>query len=75
MYIWIYMIQDYLCLCPAEFSYIVLYIWNSESHVHLDWCAPVKISNSTEYSVLQVLQFQEVSACRILPGGAGLSHN
>jgi hypothetical protein len=29
----------------------------------------LRISNSAEYSVLQALQFQEVSVRRILPGG------
>jgi hypothetical protein len=33
-----------------------------------DWCAPVKISNTAKYSVLQALQFQEVSVHCILPG-------
>jgi hypothetical protein len=47
-----------------------------ESHVQLaDWCTPVRISNSAENSVLQALQFQEVSARRMPPGGTGISHN
>jgi hypothetical protein len=49
---------------------------NFESHVQfVDWCAPDKISNSLEYSVLQALQFQEVSVRCVLPGGTGISHN
>jgi hypothetical protein len=44
-----------------------------ESHVQFaDWCAPVKISNSAEYSVLQALQFEEVRVRRIIPGGTGI---
>jgi hypothetical protein len=39
------------------------------------WCAPVKISNSAEYFVLQALQFQEVSVRLTPPGGTGVSHN
>jgi hypothetical protein len=44
-------------------------------HVFANWYAPVKISSSAEYSVLQALQFQEVSFHLILPGGTGISHN
>jgi hypothetical protein len=40
----------------------------------LDWCAPVKFSSSAEYSVLQALQFQEVSVRRIFQGGTRISH-
>jgi hypothetical protein len=45
---------------------------NFESHVQFaDWCAPVKIFNSAEYSVLQALQFQEVGIhCTLLVGQA-----
>jgi hypothetical protein len=33
---------------------------------------PYNISNGAEYSLLQVLHFQEVIDCRILPAGAGI---
>jgi hypothetical protein len=41
------------------------------------WCAPVNISSmsSAEYSVLQELQFQEVSVRHILPGETRIRHN
>jgi hypothetical protein len=54
---------------------IVIHVRNYESHVQFtDWCAPVKISNRVEYTVLQALQFHGVSVRRILPGGTGISH-
>jgi hypothetical protein len=57
-------------------TYLVIYEKNFKSHVQFaDWCARAKICNSAEYSVLQALQFQEVSARRMLPGGTGISHN
>jgi hypothetical protein len=34
----------------------------------VDQCAPVKISSRAEYSILQVLQFQEVSVCCMSTG-------
>jgi hypothetical protein len=40
-----------------------------------DWCAPVKISNSAEHSVLQELQIQGVSVRQILLSGIGINHN
>jgi hypothetical protein len=47
-----------------------------ESHVQFaDWCVPVKVSNSAEYSVLQALQFQEVNVSRMITDGTGISHN
>jgi hypothetical protein len=53
-----------------------MHVRDFESHVHFgDWCAPLKISNSAEYSLLQALQFKEVNVHRKLPGGTGLSHN
>jgi hypothetical protein len=43
---------------------------NFESHVPFAYqCAPVTVANSTENSVLQELQFQDVSVRRILAGG------
>jgi hypothetical protein len=39
-----------------------------------DWCATIKISNSVEYSVLQLLQFNVVSVHHIATGGLGISH-
>jgi hypothetical protein len=54
---------------------VVIHVRNFESHVQFaDQCAPVKVSSSAEYSVLQALQFQEVSIGQILPGGTGRSH-
>jgi hypothetical protein len=41
----------------------------------LDRCAPVKISSSAEYSILQALQFQPAMVCRIPPCGKGRSHH
>jgi hypothetical protein len=32
------------------------------------WCAPVKISNTSENTVLQALRFQQTSACCNLRG-------
>jgi hypothetical protein len=34
-----------------------------------------RIFSSLEYSVLQALQFQEVSVRCVLPGGTGISYN
>jgi hypothetical protein len=48
---------------------------NFESYVQFeDRCTLVKIANSAENLVLQVLQFQEVSVCCILPGTTGINH-
>jgi hypothetical protein len=75
-YVWMYMIQDYFWLYAAQFNFIVVHVRNFEDHVQVvDWCAPVRISNSAEYSVLQALQFQEVNVHRILPGGTSIGHN
>jgi hypothetical protein len=64
------MLQDYFCPYSAQFSYIVTYVTNFDSHVQFaDWCAHVKISNSAEYSVLQALKFQEASVRRTLQVG------
>jgi hypothetical protein len=38
-------------------------------------CAPVSISSSAEYSVLQALKLREVSFGCILRGAAGITHN
>jgi hypothetical protein len=69
-------VSDYVLLM-CWFSYIRhKRIRNLESHMQFaDWCAPVKISNSAEYSVLQELQFQKASVCCVLPGGIDISHN
>lgn len=49
---------------------------NFERHVQFaDPCANVKVSSSAECSVLQDLQFQEVSVRCILTGRTGVSHN
>jgi hypothetical protein len=37
-----------------------------------DRCAPVEVANSTKNSVLQVLQFHQVSVRRKLRGGTGI---
>jgi hypothetical protein len=37
-----------------------------------DRCAPVKVANSAENSVLQALQFHQMSVRRKLPGGTGI---
>jgi hypothetical protein len=39
-----------------------------------DWFAPVKISNSTEYSVLHALQFQMTSVRHKLPSETGINY-
>jgi hypothetical protein len=40
------MIPHDFCLFPAQFCYIIKYIWKVKSCVHIaDWCAPWKISN------------------------------
>jgi hypothetical protein len=41
------------CLLPAQFCYIIIYIWNVDIHVQIaDRCAPWKISNGAENLVL-----------------------
>jgi hypothetical protein len=63
-----------LCLLPAQFCYIVVYIQKVESHVQIvDQCAPWKISSGAENLVLQA-QFQEVGVCHKLLGGASIGH-
>jgi hypothetical protein len=45
------------------------------SHIHFaDQCASVRISYGVEISILQMLQFQELSICRVFPGGTDISH-
>jgi hypothetical protein len=74
-YIWIYIITS-LLLPVSCIIYLFIRVRNFDSHLQFaDWCAPVKISSSAELSVLQVLQFQEASVRRVLPGGTGTSHN
>jgi hypothetical protein len=47
-----------LCLLPAQFRYIIVYIRKVESRVQIaDWCAPWKISSAAENLVLQTPQF------------------
>jgi hypothetical protein len=42
-----------LCLSPAQFCYIIVYIRKVESCVQaVDWCAPRKISNGAQTLVL-----------------------
>jgi hypothetical protein len=46
------------CFLPAQFCYIIVYIWKVETHVQIaDQCASWEISNSAEHLVLQALQF------------------
>jgi hypothetical protein len=55
---------------------LVIYVRSFGSHVQFAArCAPVKISNSAECSVLQALQFQKVIVRPVLPGGTDVSHN
>jgi hypothetical protein len=45
-------------LLPAQFCYIIEYIWKVESHVQIPGrCAPWEISSDAKNLVLQVLQF------------------
>jgi hypothetical protein len=37
-------------------------------------CAPIKITNNKENSILQALQFQRVTVRRKLQGGTGTSY-
>jgi hypothetical protein len=54
-------------MCLHDLVNIVTHVKNFECHVQFaDWCAPVKVSNCAVDSVLQALQFQEVT---------GISHN
>jgi hypothetical protein len=49
-----------LCLLPAQFSYIIVYIWKVESRVQIaDQCAHWKISSGAENLLLWAQQFQE----------------
>jgi hypothetical protein len=41
----------------------------------VDRCAPVKIASSAVNSVLQALQFRQISVRRKLPGGTDISHD
>jgi hypothetical protein len=55
---------------------MIIHVRNFESHVQFaDLYAPVKISNSAEYSLLQALKIQGVSVRRILLGGIGINRN
>jgi hypothetical protein len=54
----ILMILYDLCLLPAQFCYIIVYIRKFESRVQIvDLCAPWKIANGAENLILQALQF------------------
>jgi hypothetical protein len=49
----IFMILYDFCLLPAQFSYIIIYIWKAESHVQIaDRCASWYISSYVENVVL-----------------------
>jgi hypothetical protein len=40
---------DGYCMYPAQFSYVIVHIRNSVSHVHFeDRCAPVNFANRAE---------------------------
>jgi hypothetical protein len=53
-------------LLPAQFCYMVVYIWKVESRVQImDWCAPWKIFSSAENLVLQALQFYVIVRIRV----------
>jgi hypothetical protein len=42
-----------LCLFPAQFCYMIVYIWKAESRVHIaDRCALWKMSSDAENLVL-----------------------
>jgi hypothetical protein len=65
----IVMILYDFCLLPAQFCYIIVYTQKFESRVQIvDRCAPWKISNVAENSVLQALEFQGVAVSRKLEG-------
>jgi hypothetical protein len=43
------MIVNDFCLSSAELWYVVINVWNFESHMHIvDQCAPRKIANGAE---------------------------
>jgi hypothetical protein len=45
------------CLLPAQFCYVIVYMWKDESCAQMaDWYAPWIFSNGAENVVLQVLQ-------------------
>jgi hypothetical protein len=50
------MILNDFCLLPAQFCYIIIYIWEFESHVQIvDQCAPWKICEEPCYVVSAIL--------------------
>jgi hypothetical protein len=71
----IFLILYDLCLLPAQFRYLNVYIRYLESHVHLsDRCALRKFTSGAQNHVLQALQFQKVGVCRKCPGGVSIRH-
>jgi hypothetical protein len=47
-----------VCLSPAQFRYVILYIQKIESRVQIaDRCAPTKFSNGSQKLVSHALQF------------------
>jgi hypothetical protein len=69
------MILDYFYLFHAQFFYEIVCLKNFESHMlFVDLCAPVKIANSAQKSVLQALQFQEFIIRRVVPGETDINH-
>jgi hypothetical protein len=76
MYIWIYIIKIYVCLCPAPFSYIAIHVRNSESHLQFaEWRTPVKTSNSPKYWVYAGAAVSTGDCPPHSPSGTGISHN
>jgi hypothetical protein len=73
--IFIFMILDDFCLLPALFCYVIINVWNLESHMQIaDQCAPREFANCAENLILSALQLQEMSFCRKFPGGTSISH-
>jgi hypothetical protein len=63
-----------LCLLPAQFCCIIVYIRNEESLVQIaDRCAPWNIAIGAENLILQALHLLGVGVCRKFPAGTGIS--
>jgi hypothetical protein len=58
VYIFIFIIVNDFCLSSAWLGYVIVNVWNLESHMHIaDWCAPPEIANGADNLILQMLQF------------------
>jgi hypothetical protein len=56
---YIFMIVNDFCLSSVQLCYVVVNVWNLESHIHVTGrCAPREIANGEENLILQALQFQ-----------------